>query len=110
MQIYLIMTTLILFAACWAIICRVRQMRLGATLTIVFLQHFLLGMGLFVGALVPFFPNQVAPELGSLAIAVGIFSFLLFGTRRWKHGPPPGITNPPPLGESELTHAAGGKK
>ncbi len=93
----LAMTMLCVFGICCSIVCRVIHMHPGVTTTHVFVQHFVIGVGM-LGLLV------LPTPYGGLSAALGVFIYLLMGSGRWRFGAPPGthIVNQPKDGHNEL--------
>lgn len=81
MDLVHILTTVILAAGCWAVLCRIKSMHPRSTLPRVFWQHFALGLGLFAGILLP-------AAFGVLSVSAGVLLYLLLGMPRWRFGAP----------------------
>lgn len=72
----------------WSVICRINHMKSGRTKMLVFVQHFLLGIGMFGGLILQ------APY-AKFSMACGVTIFLLLGAGRWRHGAPADVTTRP---------------
>lgn len=77
------LTVALLFAAIWALICRIRHMTPATTKPAVFAQHALLALSLFAAMLLP-------PEWSKASMAAGILAYLLVSSRRWRTSAPEG--------------------
>ena len=90
------LTAIFLLAGLWSVLCRINQMRAGVTMPAVFLQHAMLGMGLFAALLFP-------PPWAKTILAVSIAAYLIAGASRWRYAAPRGTeTQPGALGPPEL--------
>lgn len=87
------MTAALIGAALWSLLCRINHMKYGRTKLLVFVQHASLALALFAGLVFP-------PEIATPSIVAGVLVFLLMGSSRWRHGPPPGITKTGQKGNS----------
>jgi hypothetical protein len=76
-----IITAGLLLAGLWSVLCRVNLMQHGRTAPLVFMQHALLGIGLFAALVLPV-------PLAKLAMAAGVCAFLVMGAARWRYAAP----------------------
>lgn len=76
-----VITGLLLAAAIFSILCRLRRMKPHVTQALVITQHFVLGIGLVCGVFLP-------PIEAKAAMAAGICFFLLAGAHRWRYAAP----------------------
>lgn len=102
-----IVTGLLTLAGCFMIACRVDKMMKGVTMPGVFIQHALVGLGLFGGFVLMFTEFS---DWSPASIAAGIVSFFVFSLKRWRGGAPEGTTKPAELDEQSLRHVTGGRK
>ncbi len=100
-------TGLLALAGCFMIACRVEKMVKGVTLPSIFIQHAMVGLGLFGGFVLLFTDYH---EWSPASIAGGIVAFFVFSLRRWQRGAPEGTTKPADLDGPSLRHIAGGKR
>lgn len=95
-------TSMLIVATIWSVICRVNHMMFGRTRGIVFWQHTALALGMLGGLL-------LSDTWGRACMAAGVFLFLALGSGRWRHGAPADITKPAPLDEVHPRYFPGGK-
>jgi len=93
--------------AVYLVLCRIDKMLKGHTKPIVFIQHAVLGMGLFGSLLLIFSPWPIASVASSSA---GIISFFLLSAKRWRYCAPEGTTRPQELDFSTFYNIKGGIK
>lgn len=86
-----VVATVLGIVGCGMLLCRVDKMLLGHTRLEVFLQHAALAVALFASIILQFTEFE---DWAPAAMYAGVVAFLLFGTGRWRHGPPPGTTRP----------------
>lgn len=87
-----ILTGFMLTAAIWSVLCRIHKMDPGVTHPLVFLQHAVLGLGLFAALMAP-------PPWGKAGLVMGVLLFLLASSKRWKLGAPAGTERTPTAAE-----------
>lgn len=81
-----VLTVVVMLAAAWSALCRVRLMVHRVTRIEVFLAHASIFLALCAALL--------WPGYGRLLLAAGILAFFLLGTHRWRHGAPEGTRKP----------------
>lgn len=72
-------------AACWVLACRIDKMLKGTTQPGIFVQHFLMAIGLFGSFLLVF--TEWA-DLAPASMAAGVLAFFAFSASRWRRGAP----------------------
>ncbi len=102
-----IVTGLLTLAGCFMIACRVEKMVKGVTMPAIFVQHALVGCGLFGGFVLMFTDFS---DWSPASIAAGIVAFFIISLRRWRGGAPEGTTKPSDLDGPALRHVSGGKR
>lgn len=103
-----IVTVLAASMAIWAVLCRIALMASGRTRTAVVFQHAVLALSLFVASMTALDWNTLRahgaegwvvdllanPRLGVAVLCIGILTYLLAGSARWRYGAPEGTLKP----------------
>lgn len=103
----LTVSIIVSLVACYLVLCRIDKMERGKTRGAIFLQHALLGAGLFGSVLLDFTRWN---DLSGASASAGVLAFLIFSFRRWRHGAPEDTSSPMPLDEASLRRVSGGKQ